>query len=222
MKNSVIGLIKQILEDPKSALRRYRLLEQRASLFDEIFMRQEYYWLVKNSKPGSVVLDIGANIGDTAIYFAMFDNINKVIAYEPVPMAYKLAKNFIEQSPFHSKIILRNMAIGADRETKIISASRMIDFGFDYTHVKDVSGVNVKAITLNDALSDLDNVVIKCDSEGSEATIFNDTDLSMVNAIELEYHGNLEQVLIGLKGKGFRIKIKDPLKKQGILYAIRK
>ena len=98
----------------------------------------------------------------------------------------------------------------------------MIDFGFDYTHVKDVSGVNVKAITLNDALSDLDNVVIKCDSEGSEATIFNDTDLSMVNAIELEYHGNLEQVLIGLKGKGFRIKIKDPLKKQGILYAIRK
>ena len=221
MGSNMKDVLKQILKEPKTALRRYYLMEQRASLFDEIFMRQDYYWLVKNAKPGTTVLDLGANLGDTAVYFAMFDKIKKVIAYEPVPMAYKLAKNFIKQNPFRRKILFYNKAVDSKKGKKRISESRPVDFGFSYGSSKDKSGVYVESITLNDALKGLKNVVIKCDIEGAESTIFNNTDLSRVNAIELEYHDNLKAVLDGLNDKGFKIIVSGTSKKQGMLYAIR-
>ena len=221
MGNNITNLLKQVLKDPKSALRRYYLVEQKACLFDEVFVRQEYYWLVKNADDDSIVLDFGANLGDTAIYFAMFDKIKKEIAYEPLPMAYELAKKFIANNPFKNKIILYNKAVSNRRETKVISKSRLVDFGFSYLKTEDKLGTSIKAVALNDAVKGLRNVVIKCDIEGAEATIFNNANLSEVTAIELEYHNNLDQVLLGLEGKGFEIIIPKPKEKQGILYAKR-
>jgi FkbM family methyltransferase len=212
-------VVYQILKDPKSALRKYYVMEQKAGSLDGIFIKQEYYWLMKNIRENATVLDIGANLGDTAIYFAMFDKVKKVISYEPVPMAFKLAKQNITASPFNHKIELYNKAIDFERGKKEISESRAIDAGFDYTSAKDKKGKLVEAITLNDALKGHKNVAIKCDIEGAEAVIFKDADLSNVHAIEIEYHYNLKKVLAGLKNKGFKITIDGKRKKQGLLYA---
>lgn len=44
--------------------------------------------MVKNLRPHTVVIDIGAKVGETAIYFAQWHKIDKVIAYEPMPFLY--------------------------------------------------------------------------------------------------------------------------------------
>lgn len=56
-----------------------------------VFLRDDYKFLPVDNK---IVLDIGANIGDTAIYFAV-NNASKVIALEPYQNNFEIAKKNI-------------------------------------------------------------------------------------------------------------------------------
>lgn len=53
-----------------------------------IFLNKEYDFLPVN---GKTVLDIGANIGDSCVYFALRGS-SRIIAIEPFPRNYELAK----------------------------------------------------------------------------------------------------------------------------------
>ncbi len=63
------------------------------SVVRENFIENQYEWLDAKNK---VVVDIGANIGDTAIYFSKIKKARKVIAFEPYPYSYKLAEENIK------------------------------------------------------------------------------------------------------------------------------
>ncbi len=74
----------------------------------ETFVEEIYnYFNVKEK----VVLDVGAFIGDTAIYFAL-KGANKVIAYEPVPLLYEMAVENIELNNQKATIQIINSALG--------------------------------------------------------------------------------------------------------------
>ena len=55
----------------------------------ENFIENQYDWLDPKDKK---VVDIGANIGDTAVYFSKVKKAKKVMAFEPYPYSYNLAK----------------------------------------------------------------------------------------------------------------------------------
>ena len=67
-----------------------------------IFVRDVYKFLPVN---GNVVIDIGASIGDSSIYFAS-QGAKKVIALEPDARAFELAKKNIAANNFDDKIDL--------------------------------------------------------------------------------------------------------------------
>ena len=60
-----------------------------AEVIAENFIKEQYKRLNAKNKQ---VVDIGANIGDTVVYFSKIKKAKKVIAFEPYPYSFNLAK----------------------------------------------------------------------------------------------------------------------------------
>lgn len=170
------------------------------STIKEVFVDQQYKWLVDKLKSNTTIIDIGAYIGDTAIYFSQFDKVKRVLAYEPQLYAYnKAKKNTIN----NNKIILYNKAIGREKEDVIIKN------GFSYagSQIKtSKKGNTTDVIKLYNIINTIKTpIAIKSDCEGGEYNIFNkDLNLDKVYAIQMEYHEGAQNLLSILHQKGFK------------------
>jgi FkbM family methyltransferase len=65
---------------------------------------------------GSVVLDIGSNIGNHAIYWAVERRAQKVYAFEPMPRTFEILKRNIEINDLQHQIVILNVALSDDQE----------------------------------------------------------------------------------------------------------
>jgi FkbM family methyltransferase len=65
-------------------------------ILNEVFVRGDYQFYNPNV---SVVIDVGGNIGLSAIYFAKSDFIEKVFSFEPVIPTYLQARKNLELNP---------------------------------------------------------------------------------------------------------------------------
>ncbi|WP_343317656.1 FkbM family methyltransferase [Arthrobacter sp. TMP15] len=72
-------------------------------------------------KPGDLVVDAGANIGNHSLYFAGIRGC-KVVAFEPIPQTAKVLKHNIEINFLDELIELRNRALGATRGNAVLDA----------------------------------------------------------------------------------------------------
>ncbi len=201
--------IKGILSDPGVFIRRTRRLyetDRENSVWVSTFINQEYYWFYERIKPGTTVLDIGANIGDTAIYFAYNPNTKKVYSYELMPHNFEKAKRFIANSPLKSKISIFNMAVTPDPGKKIKVASNAVATATsNISEVISAEGVNVNTISLPKMLEGKKRVALKCDIEGVEEHLFDNANLSNVYLIMLECHNSVHtHVMDVFRKKGFK------------------
>jgi FkbM family methyltransferase len=196
-------------------------ITNRYETLSETFIQQVYYWLAKRLKPETTVLDLGANIGDTAIYFAMNPNVKSVYSYEPIPKAYKEAKENIAKASeeLSSKIFLFNAAItGKETQIRIDDKTQSSPGAVFNSSIASDSGIIIEGHTLASILIGKRNVVIKCDIEGEEYKLFDaDIDLSKVYAIIMEYHYGLGQIVENLKAKGFKVTYTEPVRTPHIL-----
>jgi FkbM family methyltransferase len=170
---------------------------------DEVFFHQSYYWLYSQARPHTTLIDIGAFIGDTAAYFAMNPNIDRVIAYEPHPKTFKILSDNVRSLPEQaaSKIMLQKRPI-LDREVYVNNSSVQIT-GTNKVVAGD-SSRSIKATTLEHELKGLRNVMIKSDCEGAEYQIFRDVkSLRNVYAMQLEYHKGHAQLQSLFESAGF-------------------
>ena len=89
------------------------------------------------------MIDIGANIGDSPIYFAL-NNAKNVIALEPYPYSYNSALKNIKKNNIDDKIILLNAGYGLDGTIKVNP-----DFENTIgTHLKSFNdGVDIKILS---------------------------------------------------------------------------
>ncbi len=179
------------LKNPKEAIKAIKEVRYRVKIyshFQEIFFDQSYFWLYSQIKPNTILLDIGAFIGDTVVYFAMHPNVKKIIAFEPHEKTFKILKENIDKLPLviKQKIKLENKAITNKK-------------GFVGLSKKDITGFNKVCIgnkiittSLNSELKKLStfnsHIVIKCDTEGSEYNIFLNSSLKNVYALQIEFH----------------------------------
>ncbi len=195
------------------------------SVFKEVFIEQQYLWMYEKLEPGTTVVDIGAYVGDTAIYFAASENVSKVYAYEMMTSTYQEAKRNVAVSPYSDKILLFNNAISDKPREFAVSESSQ---GTPWTSsLETKEGKGVSAIPLNDVLKGKKKIAIKADCEGAETYIFNNADLSNVYMLQIEYHevpNCAEIVKKVLSSKGFKVR-KEVMKaydKHGFIYAERK
>ena len=175
----------------------------------EVFLEEGYKFLdVENEN----VIDIGTNIGDSTIYFAV-NNAKRVLGLEPYPHSYLMALKNLEQNDIgKEKVILLNAGYGEDGLIKVKTDVT----NTHGTNLKSSNeGTEIKTITLKTLLKEYDyeSPVLKMDCEGCEYNLLkedNDT-LKKFKRIQIEYHYGYEKLKEKLENCGFDVTFTKPV-----------
>ena len=140
-------------------------------VFDEIFIKDQYdsHLLPKNPK---VILDAGANIGLSSIYFAVRFPKSKIFALEPENSNYQiLSKN----TKSFENIILLKKALWSHSTDLHISNPSAEKWAFNFTESKLSTenlyeGISVEGFMTDYSINEID--ILKLDVEGAEKDIF--------------------------------------------------
>lgn len=159
-------------------------------LVKSILYAEEYNVDLRGVSPLNVV-DVGANVGYTSIYFSnKFPNA-RVFSFEPEPESFDL---LLKNAEAYSNVILSNEAIWSVK-TKLSASSEKYDswsFGLKESSEEGL-GENFQAIAVNDILERIDGEIdiLKMDIEGAEKDLFipeNTAWLKFVKVIIIELH----------------------------------
>jgi FkbM family methyltransferase len=186
----------------------------------EIFIHGEYDSLDVKDRD---VIDVGAFVGDSAIYFAL-KGAKRVIAVEPHPGAFAEMLENIKLNKMENIIIPVNAGL-ASKSGKVC-----VDTKSAYHGLGDCINA-VSAVMLGELISrfgvDPGNAVLKMDCEGCEYdVILNDYEhIRMFKELVFEYHPYIVNKplddLLNMLSRDFGcVKIKDK-KKVGIVHCIR-
>ena len=178
-------------------------------LVQEQFIEQEYKWLDVVDK---AVVDIGANIGDTAIYFSA-KGAKHVYAFEPYPYSYNLAVKNIAENDFKNSITLFNIGVGPEISEIRIKADYKNYGGTDLKNFN--AGQKIAITTLEDVVKQykINNAILKIDCEGCEYGIILNAKketLQKFDQIMIEYHYGYKNLIKKLKEAGFKVKVTIP------------
>jgi len=155
------------------------------------------------------VVDVGASIADTAIYFAL-RGAKRVIAFEPFPKIFEIAERNVKANGLEDKIILVNAGCGYDGKVRV----KEDVFG---------EGVKIPMYSLNTIVSKFNvekGSVLKVDCEGCEYDLFRNASreaLDRFDQIEIEYHYGYKELVNILKKNEFKTKITIPKYRSGII-----
>jgi FkbM family methyltransferase len=157
------------------------------------------------------ILDIGANIGDSSIYFAL-KGAKKVIAIEPFPANYELAKKNIELNNLE-QIINVYLASCSNKSGFLVVDNKKS--GGSISLIPSRDGTKIPLFSLENILkqNNLDSAVLKMDCEGCEYDSILNTDdriLKKFSTIIIEYHHGYQNLVEKLKNCGFQVKKTHP------------
>jgi FkbM family methyltransferase len=193
----------------------------------EIFEEEDYKFLNVKDKN---VLDIGAFVGDSPIYFVL-KGAKKVYAIEPHPDAYNEMLENIKLNNMEDKIIPINMGINYEKDYIVINIKNLAQVAASFFNSNN-KGIRVPAGKLSNIIEkyNIDAQILKMDCEGCEYDIIlKDCDtIKEFDEIGFEYHAYNTKIpvnkLLEKLNKDFECKfIKGGInKKRGLLYCIRK
>jgi len=177
----------------------------------EVFLDRAYYL---PDLEGKVVVDVGAGIGDSSIYFAQSGA--EVYAFEPLLESYKLARRNIELNGLADKIHLYNRAVSGSHgfitlRTVVGEPERSTTSSFDagFVDAGSVETITLGEIIDQNGLNRID--VLKLDCEGCEFEVIrpeNEQALALVHRILIEYHRDPRTICIFLRRMGFATTMK--------------
>jgi FkbM family methyltransferase len=156
---------------------------------------------------GKVIVDLGANAGDTALYFAQLGA--QVYAFEPDPQNYSsLLKNLAINPALKDKIAVFNRAAGTDG--KVVFKAGL--GGSSSIFAKAGTSVTVDSSSLTSILRD--NAIshpflLKSDCKGSEFDLLSDAALGQFEHVAIEYDGSergryFDEIVTALRTHGFQ------------------
>lgn len=171
-----------------------------------VFFNEEYNYLrVK----GKVVIDIGANIGDSSIYFAL-RGADIVYGFEPYPYAFAYALKNVSSNNLRN-IILFNAGYGRDSNV-LIDSEKISSNESSLVHSskgKEINIFSLKTILTNHNIS---SAIIKMDCEGCEYALLDEDDevFNYIEMIQIEYHYGYDKLKEKLERVGFKVKYTEP------------
>jgi FkbM family methyltransferase len=171
-----------------------------------VFCKQDYGKVT----PGSVCLDIGANIGLFAMY-AVSQNSATVLAFEANPETFNVMRYNIEQNGLNSRILPYNLAVTGSTGEQVAFPRNPSPYN-KITTVPSDDTVKVDTINLDSILHLVPKQhvdLLQMDIEGAEYEVFTSVigdSLQGVDEIRMEYHaGPLDVLQNRLANAGYRI-----------------
>jgi FkbM family methyltransferase len=200
----------------------------------ERFVYSEYSAL---NVAGNIVLDIGANIGDSAVYFARRGAL-RVYAYEPFPLNCDAARLNVRHNGVAAQVEVISAGVGNKRETLVADFDEGISpflslRGKPHRRSRSSRRIRqtVRMIPFADALRTVRNahkgvpIVCKIDCEGSEFEILDRTlsiaDVDNVNEFLVEYHRRPAPLVTVLTALGYDVRFRSRAASIGQLLATR-
>jgi len=180
--------------------------------YDEIWVKQIYKFETDNNS--ALIIDCGANVGLSVIYWKYLYPESRIIAFEPDPKIFQLLQSNISEFDYKN-IELQQAAVWISNGELLFLPDGSVG-GKLVNQVDNDRLIKVRTIQLLEYLNQPVEV-LKIDIEGAEFEVLQDcaTSLGNVNKIFLEYHGsaskpqNLQIVLQILQEAGFRYHIKE-------------
>lgn len=156
----------------------------------------------------NVVLDIGASIGDSAMYFAL-NGAKQVIALEPYPYTYRVAKENIRLNGLEKKVMIINQACRAKPGTLLIDKNFQNNDRNSLKYFRN--GKRIPVTTLNSLVNKyhLEGAVLKIDCEGYEYEIIQNASTKLLRkfkTIVMEYHYGFRTLEDKLIDSGFSVR----------------
>ena len=182
-----------------------RQLNNALGMIKDQFIEEQYRWL---DVKGKHVIDIGANVGDSAIYFAL-KGAKHVYSFEPYPYSYGIAIQNIKLNRLQNKITLLNEGCGGKKGKIKINAEYKNLVGADLKNFK--KGTNINITTLSEILKRFEiteKAVLKIDCEGCEYAVLLETqnsNLRRFKQILIEYHYGYLNIKRKLNNSGFKV-----------------
>jgi FkbM family methyltransferase len=175
-------------------------------IFSETFIHEIHF--IGFDLKDKIIVDVGAFVGDTALYYANFGTI--VYAYEPHPVNFYWLKKNIELNPhLKDRIKIFNEAVGKDEEIEIPIGKNISGTFSIYNQVK-VKALRIKSVSLRKILEENnlnDPYLLKADCKGCEYYIIEDDAISKFEKVKIEYTGfnrpKVDYIISRLKSKGF-------------------
>ncbi|MDA3890644.1 MAG: FkbM family methyltransferase [Salinivirgaceae bacterium] len=182
-------------------------------MFKEIFVNEIYKFYTSNEKP--YIIDAGANIGLSIIFFKKMYPNAIIDGFEPDPKIFDILKDNINAFSFKD-ISLHNYGLW-NEEKEMQFYSEGADAGRVLDGVDKSANQLIKLQSLRGFLNKKVDL-LKIDIEGAEFIVLDDIRnlLKNVDRIFIEYHSfpnksqNLNEILNILKNSGFRININTP------------
>ena len=179
--------------------------------YEELFLDEIYRFQSNNEKP--VIIDCGANIGLSSLYFKSIYPNTILHAFEPDATLFDLLEKNAQVNGF-TDTYLHQAAVWIENTNLSFSNK-----GSEASHIdlSNQSTHQVKAIRLADFLGQFDHIdFLKMDIEGAEFQVVADCldGLKKVDHFFLEYHGKVDQtkqlhtLLQQVESIGFNVYIK--------------
>lgn len=178
----------------------------------EVFSHDEYYFETDN--PAPVIIDAGAHIGLTTLYFKSLYPAAKIIAIEPNPTLFKiLEKNVWENQLTDVTLIQGALSDAQGTEELFIDATKNEWWSTGsftkgaWTRQQESEPIQVPTWTLAEFVTQPVDL-LKLDIEGAEQKVLESSAdaLVLIDQIVMEYHSTKNQNLYYLS---------EMLKKQG-------
>jgi len=164
---------------------------------------------------GRDVIDIGAYVGDTALYYMLRGRANHVYAFEPMPYIFNLGVKMIKENHLQNKITLLNVAVSGKSGHTYVDREET-SFGKVDQNSVSKSQKKITVFSLNEIVKKykINNGALKVDCEGCEYEIFkyasSDT-LRRFDQIHIEYHYGYLDLVNRLRDEGFVVSYKKPV-----------
>ncbi|MGZ4881650.1 MAG: FkbM family methyltransferase [Halobacteriota archaeon] len=172
-----------------------RLRTTDVSLFEEIIVNSEYYF--KPSKPPRIIIDAGANIGLTSVFYANKFPRARIIAIEPEEANFEMLK---KNAAYYSNILPIQGALWREEAMLNLSNPGTGSWGYQTRGQQESDTVegHTPGMTVNKLMEQygIDYIdLLKIDIEGSEKEVFETSScwIDKVGAIIVELHDHFKR-----------------------------
>jgi FkbM family methyltransferase len=193
-------------------------------MYEEIFQHQIYRFTT--DRPIPRIIDGGANIGLSILYFKSLYPNAEIIAFEPDEKIFEILEANILNSPHSNSIHLNQKALW-NQDTTLTFSSEGADAGRIEEDVKEDRSTRISAISLRPYLQEYTDF-LKLDIEGAELEVIDDCKdlLRNVQHLFVEYHSfagkpqRLAELLEIVTSAGFRFYLHPSVNSPQPLYQI--